>query len=228
MGGEKKPVSSVVGKLFSVKRNFWQLTNLLPYFSDVSPNHMPLVRVKASGGLSTDICRLAAYFWMMYEGGRASQVLRLLTHPTKPYLEARCHLKAYRLQASPQRQTTQNPKIFSSFFLWDSVLGPASLDSDLATVLKVSGSKPTSYSMSNVFFTRGIATRAWRWAFTPIHPIPRLIISGVMPPLPECGQEQPGVGVSSSKLDGGIGYHKWIMVFAPCICIKLFIQKLFH
>jgi len=66
---------------------------------------MPLVRLKASGGLSTDIRRLATYFWMMNEGGIASQVLPLPTDPTKRYEEARRHLNAYRSQASPQRQT---------------------------------------------------------------------------------------------------------------------------
>jgi hypothetical protein len=66
---------------------------------------------------------------MMYEGGRASQVLPLLTDPTKRYQEAHCHINGYRSQASPQRQTAQTQKYFHPY-LWDNVLCPVSLDSD--------------------------------------------------------------------------------------------------
>jgi hypothetical protein len=66
---------------------------------------------------------------MMYEAGRASQVLPLLTDPTKRYQEAHSHVNAYRSQGSPQRQTAQTPKHFHPY-LWHNALGPASLDSD--------------------------------------------------------------------------------------------------
>jgi len=65
----------------------------------------------------------------MYEGRRASQVLRLLTDPTKRYQEAHCHLNAYLSQASPHRRTAQTQKHFHPY-LRDNALGPASLDSD--------------------------------------------------------------------------------------------------
>jgi len=66
---------------------------------------------------------------MMYESGRASQVLSLLTDPTKRSHEAHCPLNAHRSQASPQRQAAQTPKYFHPYLL-DNLLGPARLDSD--------------------------------------------------------------------------------------------------
>ena len=168
---------------------------------------MPLVRVKASGGLSTDIRRLATRFWMMYEGGEVSHVFRLLADPTKRCQEVHCPLNAHLSQAFPQRQTVQTQKYLHPY-LWDNMLGPTSLDSDYATSWKVNSSKPASYPMGNVVFPRGKAAGAWRWALNHAHQILRLIISGVKPPLHKCGQEQTVVGVSSSKLVGGTVYRK--------------------